>query len=346
MVPAENSVPVQPLPPPNETAAIQFLQGHGWPDGIQHQLIKGAAKLPVRFVIVDNSGSMMSNDGQRLVAHGHQYKFIQCSRWTELIESVRFFATLAEAARTPTEFRLLNGANPIMVGIGDDNGQRYRELLQHLEQSPNGGTPLCLHISEVVAQITALAPQLRANNQKAALIIATDGEASDGDIASAMAPLRNLPVWVVIRLCTDEERVLKYWNEVDSQLEVDIEVLDDFESEAREVAKLNDWFTYCEPIHRIREFGVLVKEIDLIDEAPLSTDQMRSVVALLLTAGPASEIPHPDLDWRAFTSFVGNLNSTLPKVWCPIKKRVQPRINMGALSRRYHKGSKRSCTVS
>jgi len=202
MVPAENSVPVQPLPPPNETAAIQFLQGHGWPDGIQHQLIKGAAKLPVRFVIVDNSGSMMSNDGQRLVAHGHQYKFIQCSRWTELTESIRFFAALAEAARTPTEFRLLNSANPIMLGIGDEKGQRYWDLFQHLDQSPDGGTPLCRHISEVIVQITALAPQLEANNQKAVVVIATDGEASDGDIARAMAPLRNLPVWVVIRLCT------------------------------------------------------------------------------------------------------------------------------------------------
>ena len=168
-----------------------------------------------------------------------------------------------------------------MLGIGDDNGQRYRELLQHLEQSPNGGTPLCRHISEIVAQITALAPQLRANNQKAAVIIATDGEASDGDIASAMVPLRNLPVWVVIRLCTGEDSIVNYWNNVDGQLELNMEVLDDFESEAQNISKFNNWFTYSEPFHRMREFGVLLKDLDLIDEAPLSTDQMRSVVALL-----------------------------------------------------------------
>ena len=39
--------------------------------------------------------------------------------------------------------------------------------------------------------------QLRASGQKACLVIATDGESGDGDIITAMQPLRNLPVWVV-----------------------------------------------------------------------------------------------------------------------------------------------------
>ena len=42
-----------------------------------------------------------------------------------------------------------------------------------------------------------------------------------------MKPLKNLPVWVVIRLCTDDERIVQYWNNVDSILEIDMDVLDD-----------------------------------------------------------------------------------------------------------------------
>ena len=55
--------------------------------------------------------------------------------------------------------------------------------------------------------------------------------------------------------------------------------MDDFKSEANEVAKANPWLTYGEPLHRMREFGITVKEMDLLDEGKLSLEQMRAVVA-------------------------------------------------------------------
>jgi hypothetical protein len=61
-------------------------------------------------------------------------------------------------------------------------------------------------------------PSLRAANQTAVLVIATDGESSDGDVTVAMRPLQHLPVHVVIRLCTGEERIMDYWNNIDKSL--------------------------------------------------------------------------------------------------------------------------------
>ena len=39
--------------------------------------------------------------------------------------------------------------------------------------------------------------------------------------------------------------------------------------------RMNPWLTYGEPLHRLREFGVTAKEMDMIDEAKLSAEQMK-----------------------------------------------------------------------
>jgi hypothetical protein len=107
----------------------------------------------------------------------------------------------------------------MLIGGNDPHeADSISALYNVMNGSPNGGTPLCRHIYEIVEKIRMIAPQLRAAGQKAALIIATDGEASDGDVAQAMRPLKDLPVMVVVRLCTDDERIGNYWNDVDNQL--------------------------------------------------------------------------------------------------------------------------------
>lgn len=209
---------------------------------------------------------------------------VACSRWTELGQSVKFHAGFAHAAGAATEFRLLNAAAPMVIGQQSFSGQseaNLAALLTALERGPNGGTPLCHHIREVTAAVATAAPQLRANNQTAVVIIITDGEASDGSMVEAMRPLKDLPAHVVVRICTDDDKVVEYWNNIDSELELQMDILDDFEGEAQEIHNHNPWLVYGEPLHRLREWGITLKEFDLLDEAKLSSEQMRAVIAYL-----------------------------------------------------------------
>ena len=108
-----------------------------------------------------------------------------------------------------------------MIGTGgSDEVNRFHTLMKAFENSPDGGTPLCRHIQEIISQIKPREQELRSKGQKACVVIMTDGQSSDGNIAKAMEPLKNLPVWVVVRLCTDDDKIGDYWSKIDKELEL------------------------------------------------------------------------------------------------------------------------------
>jgi hypothetical protein len=203
------------------------------------------------------------------------------TRWEELKDILLFLSNLSEAGNILSEFRLLNGADPIMVGLGDDDGESLEFAREVFNEPPAGMTPLCTHIRSVIEAIESIADTLNANGQKAAVIIMTDGIATDGDVTEALRPLQNLPAWLVIRLCTGDKAVVEYWNSIDQLLELNIDVLQSFPSESSQVNQFNNWLTYGEPLHRLREFGISSREIDLVDEIGLGKEQIRAICRLL-----------------------------------------------------------------
>lgn len=86
---------------------------------------------------------------------------------------------------------------------------------------------------------------------------------------------------MVVRLCTNEADVAQAWNRVETNLEIELDVLDDLIGEATEIHQYNKWLTYGEPLHRLREWGVQLKDMDLLDESILAPEQMRAVCALV-----------------------------------------------------------------
>jgi len=106
-----------------------------------------------------------------------------------------FHIELAEALKIPTEIRLLNGSDPVMVGLGDDDGESLAFAKEVLSDQPAGQTPLCAQINQVVQAITSIKDELKGNGQRAAVIISTDGLSTDGDVAEAMRPLQHVSLF-------------------------------------------------------------------------------------------------------------------------------------------------------
>ena len=128
---------------------------------------------------------------------------------------------------------------------------------------PGGVTPLTERVLEIQEQVSGMAHDLTECGKQVAIILATDGLPTDqkgrggkgamDEFVEALRSLEGLPVWLVIRLCTDEDDVCEFYNNLDAQLELSLEVLDDYIGEAKEVYAKNPWLCYGLPINRCRE---------------------------------------------------------------------------------------------
>jgi len=198
--------------------------------------------------------------------------------------------------------------------------------------SPSGVTPLSEHIREIKSNVTGMLDDLSENGQKVVVVIATDGLPSDSggrsgpvqltEFKNALRSLEGLPVWIVIRLCTDEDNVVNFYNDLDSELELSLEVIDDFTGEAEEVYEHNPWLNYALPMQRIREMGFSHKLFDLLDERALSKDELRQFFMLLFGPDKFDGVPDPYVDWDGFLKRIDEMARAEKQQWNPIKKKM------------------------
>jgi hypothetical protein len=65
---------------------------------------------------------------------------------------------------------------------------------------------------------------------------------------------------------TDDVKVVDYWNNIDKQLELEMDVLDDLHQDASQVHTHNGWLSYGDELHRlVSQYSCL--DLDIIDMA-------------------------------------------------------------------------------
>ena len=187
----------------------------------------------------------------------------------------------ADAAGAQMEIRLLNKASPVVIGKTANDPVSMEAVAKQLAIEPSGLTPTCKYMTEFAEYLKSMEANLIAEGKIAMLIIMTDGESTDGNVVDMLKPLEGLPLKVVIRMCTDEAEVTEYWQNINAKVDLDIDVLDDLYAESVEVGENNPWLTYGEPLHRAREFGIMVPVIDVIDKNQLTKSEIKSLIELL-----------------------------------------------------------------
>ena len=146
-----------------------------------------------------------------------------------------------------------------------------------------------------------------------------------------------------------------------------MDVLDDFGSEAQEMDEKNPWMTYGLPIHRLREFGLHVKEFDVLDENKLTLEGMMRVCDIIY-GDKAKAFPDGRIDVDKYskaltegktlflhrinsfnstklsiiTSLLSAANKTTPKTFSPVYKKEMDWIMPGKVTSHY---GKNKCSI-
>ena len=138
---------------------IRALQEQGFTRGLAQTLTRNNAAFPLRFWVVDNSGSMNIRDGHRIIetSQKNNVKLVDCTRWSEIQQTVEYHCQMASLLKAPTVFRLLNDpgkiAGPQQFSIAERGEDKIDEDLAVAMQtmrntSPGGVTPLADHVRE------------------------------------------------------------------------------------------------------------------------------------------------------------------------------------------------------
>lgn len=181
--------------------AITVMQRQGLPRGLARELYESKIAHPIRFWMLDNSGSMLKSDGRELRSleggggggfqntrdhhDRHQWTTVPCTRWAELKGCVTYHARLAALLEATTIFRFVNdpgarvGPQEFIIAGNIDERTAQEDLALALpvlkNVTPKGSTPLTTHLQDIRLRIEAMQDLLRNAGQSAVIVLATDG---------------------------------------------------------------------------------------------------------------------------------------------------------------------------
>ena len=202
-----------------------------------------------------------------------------------------------------------------------DRAEKDLEVVENVLYcvEPRYTTPLDGHIWALCDQVGALCSSLLPG-QRVAIIIASDGVPTDPQsFLDAIQALQSLPVCLIVRLCTDDEASMHFWNTLDLDLKIPVEVLDDFEEENRVAHAMNPWCNYCIAIQRAREWGFRSKLFEKLRERPLTKSELHDYCRLIFGVRKDA-LADPEEEWDTFYYDVEALNARERRQYNPLMK--------------------------
>lgn len=330
----------------------EHLRSLDFPEGLVRTFLDHVDSTACRLWLIDNSEHMSGRDAHLMRQQGDTVEKVNgASRWEESSDCVLFHATFGAECWMPTKYLFLNdpSPNPELQLLGLCQNQpgaavdRELQTLRTVMSSvvPAGSVPLARRIRSAVNYLKWEAPRFRSANKTATLCLSTQGLPTDKhgkhskeafkDFVDSLRLLEGMPVRIVVRLCTDDEKTIYLYDKLEEKLgNMTYDVLDDFWGEALEVYMHNPWVTYGLPLHRMREAGVTSHAIR-VDDRALSPQEVHKFCTCLLVGKRDDDIPDPLADWSRFLNSLNALQAREKLQWNPVSKQMTPWVDVNRL---------------
>lgn len=247
------SAPTVYIPFRNYARLVGFLKTGGYPEKLAIYFKDQVEKIAKYIYILDESGSTAVNNGK--IFNPRKGTVRSCSRFDEMLNLAIEAYELFQGSNVSADFISLNNG----WITHNSNPSNIRKIIPRA----SGGTPLCSVLRGILERVRRVEGYTK-------LVIVTDGQSNDGDIKSIIKEIQKYDVSITIRLCTDENAVVDYWNNIDKDLKLRLDIINVYPDEAEGVYNVNFDLNYTYYLHRIREFGVVDGRFDHVDEMKLS----------------------------------------------------------------------------
>jgi len=309
------------------------------------ELIKDKCRYAV--YIIDNSSSMSYyNDGKVFLTNhnGIIEKTDNISRWDEAIHKTTLIASYNIKRGMCAVYYLLNPKDTNMYIPNIDfvviDPFETKPIISQKKQilanmlNPNnvrGSTPLDKITSHLEASL-----QDHLNNggdtYPICYNIITDGVPNDKAAfeRNLISISNSYNIFLTINLCTNDEYIVNYFNELDKNIGTEIcgcDVIDDLEAEQEEILKVgNNIINYCNEIHIVRMAGCYSIVSDLLDEVELGVHYTIKLCNELLS------LKNPP-KWRNINEYMEAVKNSNYDIYDFRNRSIRPIINEDKLRR-------------
>ena len=349
---------IPPIPPQVNNSIFKTEINSHYSRNYREEILRD--KCEYTFIVIDNSGSMQNQDGKKFYLNEKSEieKLEYITRWEEAIVKTIQIANYNIARNIIATYYLLNPKKKdiwqididcVTINPNLDNCYQKLEILEKTllhYTNIRGTTPL----DKITNQFRIYLENLLEDVPISYNLI-TDGEPNNK--ITFEATLKNLckdyQIFMVINLCTDNENIINYYNELDKSIGNEIcglDVIDDLEGELQEIKNVgNDWFVYSFQLHLCRMSGCYSIIADLMDEGKYTKPQVLQLVKELLKIKNNDNL---DNNIKNPTIYLGEIAECLksqPRVFNFTTKKMEPPIDILKLKYTLY-SNKLSCLVS